>query len=97
MQGDEKVRDMNANAVKKVRVIDSHTGGEPTRLVVAGGPDLGEGSLSDSGVGGQAPVVAAIAALSTADAVTQAKAAAKAGSNALMVLPPYVTGATGAK
>jgi 1-pyrroline-4-hydroxy-2-carboxylate deaminase len=43
-----------------------------------------------SGVGGQAPVVAAIAALSTADAVTQAKAAANAGSNALMVSPPYV-------
>ena len=29
-----------------VRVIDSHTGGEPTRLVVAGGPDLGTGALS---------------------------------------------------
>jgi 4-hydroxyproline epimerase len=30
-----------------VRVIDSHTGGEPTRLVVNGGPDLGTGSLSE--------------------------------------------------
>jgi 4-hydroxyproline epimerase len=30
----------------RVRVIDSHTGGEPTRLVVSGGPDLGTGSLS---------------------------------------------------
>jgi 4-hydroxyproline epimerase len=29
----------------RVRVIDSHTGGEPTRLVVSGGPDLGTGSL----------------------------------------------------
>jgi 4-hydroxyproline epimerase len=28
-------------------VIDSHTGGEPTRLVVSGGPDLGTGPLSD--------------------------------------------------
>lgn len=28
-------------------MIDSHTGGEPTRLVVAGGPDLGTGPLSD--------------------------------------------------
>jgi 4-hydroxyproline epimerase len=28
-------------------VIDSHTGGEPTRLVVSGGPDLGKGSLAD--------------------------------------------------
>jgi len=31
----------------KVRVIDSHTGGEPTRLVVSGGPDLGTGPLAD--------------------------------------------------
>ena len=31
--------------VRKVRVIDSHTGGEPTRLVVSGGPDLGHGPL----------------------------------------------------
>jgi 4-hydroxyproline epimerase len=30
----------------RVRVIDSHTGGEPTRLVVSGGPDLGVGALS---------------------------------------------------
>ena len=31
---------------KRVRVIDSHTGGEPTRLVVSGGPDIGSGSLT---------------------------------------------------
>jgi 4-hydroxyproline epimerase len=31
----------------RVAVIDSHTGGEPTRLVVAGGPDLGGGPLAD--------------------------------------------------
>ncbi len=30
-----------------IRVIDSHTGGEPTRLVVEGGPDLGEGPLAE--------------------------------------------------
>ncbi len=29
------------------RVIDSHTEGEPTRVVVAGGPDLGSGPLRD--------------------------------------------------
>ena len=29
-----------------IQVIDSHTAGEPTRLVVAGGPDLGEGPLA---------------------------------------------------
>jgi 4-hydroxyproline epimerase len=30
-----------------VEVIDSHTEGEPTRVVIAGGPDLGTGDLSD--------------------------------------------------
>lgn len=33
--------------MKKVHVIDSHTGGEPTRLVIAGGPDLGTGPLAE--------------------------------------------------
>src|SRR5882762_10200916 len=32
---------------RRVRVIDSHTGGEPTRLVVSGGPDLGAGPLAE--------------------------------------------------
>ncbi|MFN7649256.1 MAG: hypothetical protein ACK5UT_17280 [Acidobacteriota bacterium] len=27
-------------------VIDSHTRGEPTRRVIAGGPDLGPGSMA---------------------------------------------------
>jgi 4-hydroxyproline epimerase len=31
--------------MRRVRVIDSHTGGEPTRVVVRGGPDLGKGAL----------------------------------------------------
>ena len=31
--------------MQKVTVIDSHTAGEPTRVVVAGGPDLGNGML----------------------------------------------------
>jgi len=39
---------------------------------------------------GRAPIVAAISALSTAEAVTLAKAAADAGCEGLMVLPPYV-------
>jgi len=30
-----------------IRVIDSHTGGEPTRLVLDGGPDLGAGPLAE--------------------------------------------------
>ncbi len=39
---------------------------------------------------GRAPVVASISALSTSEAITLAKAAADAGCDALMVLPPYV-------
>ncbi len=31
--------------MKKISIIDSHTGGEPTRLIIAGGPDLGDGPL----------------------------------------------------
>jgi 1-pyrroline-4-hydroxy-2-carboxylate deaminase len=41
-------------------------------------------------VHGRAPVVASISALSTQEAVAQAKTAADAGCDALMVLPPYV-------
>jgi 4-hydroxyproline epimerase len=33
--------------MKRIRVIDSHTGGEPTRVVVGGQPDLGSGPLAD--------------------------------------------------
>jgi 4-hydroxy-tetrahydrodipicolinate synthase len=63
---------------------------------------LGEGATlsSDEKVGilkncvkavrGKVPVVAAISSLSTADAVDQARAAADAGCDALMALPPYV-------
>ena len=38
---------LQAPPLEKVRVIDSHTGGEPTRVVVEGGPDLGTGPLRD--------------------------------------------------
>jgi 4-hydroxyproline epimerase len=34
-------------AIRRIQVIDSHTGGEPTRVVVAGGPDLGRGSMAE--------------------------------------------------
>jgi 4-hydroxyproline epimerase len=33
--------------MKILEIIDSHTGGEPTRLVVSGGPDLGGGTLAE--------------------------------------------------
>ena len=32
--------------MQRLQVIDSHTAGEPTRVVVAGGPDLGAGPLA---------------------------------------------------
>lgn len=31
---------------QKLQIVDSHTGGEPTRVVVSGGPDLGHGSIA---------------------------------------------------
>ena len=33
--------------VHRIRIVDSHTGGEPTRLVLEGGPDLGGGPLAE--------------------------------------------------
>ncbi|MEK6258418.1 MAG: proline racemase family protein [Planctomycetota bacterium] len=33
--------------MRRVQIIDSHTGGEPTRVVVSGGPDLGRGSMAE--------------------------------------------------
>jgi 4-hydroxyproline epimerase len=33
--------------VHRIQVIDTHTGGEPTRVVIAGGPDLGGGSMAE--------------------------------------------------
>lgn len=33
--------------MQKIKIIDSHTGGEPTRVVLDGGPDLGRGSLAE--------------------------------------------------
>lgn len=33
--------------MKRIQVIDSHTGGEPTRVVIGGGPELGAGPLTE--------------------------------------------------
>jgi 4-hydroxyproline epimerase len=33
--------------VNRVGIVDSHTGGEPTRVVVEGGPDLGTGPMAE--------------------------------------------------
>lgn len=33
--------------MQRIQIIDSHTGGEPTRLVIGGFPDLGGGSMAE--------------------------------------------------
>jgi len=33
--------------MKRIQIIDSHTGGEPTRVVISGGPDLGRGAVTE--------------------------------------------------
>jgi len=33
--------------MQRIRVIDSHTAGEPTRVIVSGGPDLGCGTMEE--------------------------------------------------
>ena len=50
MRGEERppynlLRGQRGRRLKQVQVIDSHTGGEPTRTVIGGGPDLGNGDL----------------------------------------------------
>jgi 4-hydroxyproline epimerase len=35
------------SVLERIHVIDSHTGGEPTRVVISGGPDLGSGSMEE--------------------------------------------------
>jgi 4-hydroxyproline epimerase len=37
---------MTETTIHRVTIIDSHTGGEPTRIVTVGGPDLGHGPLA---------------------------------------------------
>ncbi len=32
--------------IQRLQVIDSHTGGEPTRVIISGGPDLGGSSTT---------------------------------------------------
>ncbi len=38
---------MNNKLGQSIQVIDSHTGGEPTRVVISGGPDLGSGAMTE--------------------------------------------------
>jgi len=36
-----------SQTIQRIQVVDSHTAGEPTRVIVAGGPDLGSGTLPE--------------------------------------------------
>ena len=38
---------MPDSQTRRIRVVDSHTGGEPTRVVISGGPDLGNDALAN--------------------------------------------------
>src|SRR5271170_8032823 len=37
----------NSLGLRRIAILDSHTEGEPTRLVLGGGPDLGAGPLAE--------------------------------------------------
>lgn len=37
----------SSDTLQRLRVIDSHTAGEPTRVVYSGGPDFGSGSMAE--------------------------------------------------
>lgn len=41
---------MGVPSLESLKIIDSHTGGEPTRIVVAGIPDLGSGTIAEQSV-----------------------------------------------
>jgi 4-hydroxyproline epimerase len=38
---------MRPHVLERIEVIDTHTAGEPTRVVVSGGPDLGSGAVAE--------------------------------------------------
>jgi 4-hydroxyproline epimerase len=38
---------LDSSRLARIRIVDSHTGGEPTRVVISGGPRLNGGSIAD--------------------------------------------------
>ncbi|MEM3485715.1 MAG: proline racemase family protein [Candidatus Methanomethyliaceae archaeon] len=38
---------MKVDFTRRVRAIDAHAGGEPTRIIIEGGPDLGNGNVTE--------------------------------------------------
>jgi 4-hydroxyproline epimerase len=43
----DKFIENSNDGIRKVQIVDSHTGGEPTRLVIGGGPELGSGPIAE--------------------------------------------------
>lgn len=92
--------DFSVDADLLVKQVDALVRAGCTGVVALG--SLGEGGslsfdekkavlrLCREALAGRAPLVAGVAALTTADAVRLAKLAADAGGEGLMVLPPYV-------
>ena len=46
-QDGETEEAVSSRRMHSIQVIDSHTGGEPTRVVISGGPDLGSGTFAE--------------------------------------------------
>ena len=46
-RADDRRCESDRSASARIEVIDTHTGGEPTRVVIAGGPDLGAGTMAE--------------------------------------------------
>jgi 4-hydroxyproline epimerase len=44
---DGQILSKDGQMMRDVAIVDSHTAGEPTRVVLEGGPDLGSGSLAE--------------------------------------------------
>ena len=42
----DSMQGSKSGSMERIRIVDTHTGGEPTRIVIAGGPDLGTGSMA---------------------------------------------------
>jgi 4-hydroxyproline epimerase len=47
LSGEYHDLEIRATIMHHIKVIDSHTGGEPTRIIIEGGPDLGTGPLNE--------------------------------------------------
>src|SRR5262249_4255083 len=45
LERDDQLSAESGETVQRIEVVDTHTGGEPTRVVYSGGPELGHNSM----------------------------------------------------